>query len=341
MTLYTYWLHSNTHDLMCNVPCICPLQENSTEDEEDFYHGKVSIALKFSSPCEVNEENKHLVMGTLHVAIKQAKELPAMDANGLTDATVRCFLLPNISTTGKRKTKVVKNDLNPIWEEEFTYKNVTFEQLSKERVLEVTVWDYDRRGSNDFIGGLHLGPTPSSAAENKEWMDSIHGEISHWEAMLACPGKWVQRWHTLRPSMDPRASPSRKLSPTDEEEMSSPGEQSRTPSPHETKPIASVSCVRVTMCVCLHEQSCIGNLSFKNESVQDRNGILLSLILSKSPHSKCCIAELLPRAGLRPHTHLIDHWGYSCICEACMSPRSSISNAPLRAVQYYLVCNIA
>ena len=178
-----------------------------------------------------------------------------MDANGLTDATVRCFLLPNISTTGKRKTRVVKNDLNPVWEEEFTFKNVTLEQLSKERVLDLTVWDYDRRGSNDFIGGLHLGPTPSLAAEHREWMDSIQGEISHWEAMLACPGEWVQRWHTLRPSMDPRASPTRKLSPTEEEETSSPGEQSRTPTPSRTKPVTSVSCVCVDMCTCLYAHS--------------------------------------------------------------------------------------
>ena len=197
--------------------------------------------------------------GTLHVNIKKAKDLPAMDASGLTDATVRCFLLPNISTTAKRKTKVVKNDLNPVWEEEFTFRNVAFQQLSKERVLELTVWDYDRRGSNDFIGGLHLGPISSSAVEHREWMDSVQGEISHWEAMLACPGEWVQRWHTLRPSMDPRASPSRKMSPTEEEEISSPGEQSRTPTPNRTKPVASVSCVSVATCTCLHALSCNGD----------------------------------------------------------------------------------
>ena len=217
------------------------------------------MALKFSSPCAINEENKHLARGTLHVTIKKAKDLPAMDANGLTDATVRCFLLPNVSMTGKRKTKVVKNDLNPVWEEEFTFKNVALEELSKERVLELTVWDYDRRGSNDFIGGLHLGPTSSSAVEHREWMDSIGEEISHWEAMLACPGEWVQRWHTLRPSMDPRASPMRKLSPTEEEETSSPGEQSRNPTPSRTKPVTSVSCVCVATCTCLQAHSCNGD----------------------------------------------------------------------------------
>ena len=203
-----------------------------------------------------------------------------MDASGLTDATVRCFLLPNISTTAKRKTKVVKNDLNPVWEEEFTFKNVTFQQLSKERVLELTVWDYDRRGSNDFIGGLHLGPAPGSATKHKEWIDSIGEEISHWEAMLAHPGEWVEQWHTLRPSMDPMAnkrappmkelSPVQELSPTQENELGHPAEQLPTleaysftppitPSPAPAEDASPQSGTKpVSVCVCVCVCGCVG-----------------------------------------------------------------------------------
>ena len=143
--------------------------------------------------------------GTLHINIKQAKELPRMDPNGLTDGLVKCHLLPDKSAKGKRKTGVIKNNLNPVWEERFTYEKVTLEELSKERVLEACVCHNDPKGNNIVIGGVRLGSAPSTASKHKEWMDSIGDEVSHWEAMLTHPGEWVDRWHTLRHSMDPRS----------------------------------------------------------------------------------------------------------------------------------------
>lgn len=81
------------------------------------------------------------------------------------------------------------------------YPHVTLEELESSRVLEVTVWDKDRRGVNQFIGGVRLGPDPLTST-NVEWMDSIGDEVTHWESMLAQPGEWVEQWHHLRPSMD-------------------------------------------------------------------------------------------------------------------------------------------
>ena len=128
--------------------------------------------------------------------------------------------------------QVVKSSLSPVWNEEFIYKT-SLKELLGDRVLEVTIWDYDKRGSNDFIGGLHLGPTPSETTRHKEWMDSIGEEAAHWEAMLARPGEWVEQWHTLRPRMDrvttlPQkpASLGRELSPV-QETMSPLSEQER------------------------------------------------------------------------------------------------------------------
>lgn len=120
-----------------------------------------------------------------------------MDPFGLTDATVKLYLLPNRSSSSKKKTEIVKDSLSPVWNEEFEYKFLNLKELKTERVLEVTVWDFDRRGSNDFIGGLRLGP-PS---KHVEWMDSVGEEVEHWEEVLARPGEWVERWHNLRSSM--------------------------------------------------------------------------------------------------------------------------------------------
>ena len=166
--------------------------------------------------------NTSKTFGTLHVAIHQAEDLPAMDEHGLTDATVKFYLLPNQSSSGKRKTKVINNKLNPVWDEQFTYENIFLDDLSSQRVLEVTVWDYDRRGSNDFIGGLRIGPNPDSVTDGlKDWMDSIGDEVSHWEAMLERPGEWVERWHDLRPSMEP-ASKYSALSSVHDQKLHAP-----------------------------------------------------------------------------------------------------------------------
>ena len=161
---------------------------------------KLRVGLKYTSSSGV--------IGTLHVAIHQAEDLPAMDQHGLTNAKVKLYLLPSQSSSSKRKTKVINQNLNPVWDEKFTYKNVFKEDLTTRRFLEVTVWDYDRRGSNGFIGGLRIGPEPESVPDKAmEWMDSSGDEVTHWKAMLDRPGEWVEQWHTLRLSMKPATQP--------------------------------------------------------------------------------------------------------------------------------------
>ena len=166
-----------------------------------FYRGELFLGLMFAP----RETKKGRIHGTLHMAIKEARDLPKMDDSGLADGFVKCYLLPDKSSGGKRKTGVVKNNLNPVWGEQFSYEKVVLDELSSERVLEVTVWDWDRGSSNDFIGGLRLGPAPGHTTKRKEWMDSIGDEVSHWESALARPGEWVEQWHTLRTTMDPRS----------------------------------------------------------------------------------------------------------------------------------------
>lgn len=141
--------------------------------------------------------------GKLHIQVRNAKELANMDTDGYTDGFVKMFLLPSKSSKMQRKTKVIKDDLNPTWNERFMYDKVTLEQLSTSHALEVTVWDHDLISSNDFVGGLRIGPAPKPG-QTKEWMDSTSEEASQWEEMLSCPNEWVERCHVLRPSMNYR-----------------------------------------------------------------------------------------------------------------------------------------
>lgn len=149
-----------------------------------------------------NPTRKGKSKGVLHVHVKNAKSLPNMDTIGYTDGFVKMSLLPN--RVKRKKTSVVNDDLNPIWNEKFTFTNMSLDELSTQQVLELTVWDHDTLSSNDFIGCVRLGPTPGDVEGKKEWMDSSGTEAKHWKDMLAHPGEWVESTHSLRPSMDPR-----------------------------------------------------------------------------------------------------------------------------------------
>jgi hypothetical protein len=173
------------------------------KDEEpeamDYYRGQLHLALRFSP----RDTKKGKTRGLLEIIIKQGRDFPSMGGNEKPDPVVKCYLLPDKSSSGKRKAGVIKNQNNPMWDELISYEKVILEEISKERVLEVTVWDWDKKGSS-FIGGLRIGPTPSGPSQSKEWMDSIGEEATHWETMLAHPGEWAEQWHTLRTTMDPR-----------------------------------------------------------------------------------------------------------------------------------------
>lgn len=60
------------------------------------------------------------------------------------------YLLPDKSKNGKRKTKVKKHTLNPVFDETMRY----YMSLSslEARTLWLTVWHSDMFGRNDFLG---------------------------------------------------------------------------------------------------------------------------------------------------------------------------------------------
>ena len=169
------------------------------DSEEDVYRGQLQLSLRFSP----TDTKKGKTRGTLHVLVKQGKELVRPGSSAKPDPVVKIYLLPDKSSSGKRKVGVIKNNSNPVWEEEVSFEKVVLEEAAKERVLEITVWDWDKKGSS-FIGGLRIGPSPVGSAHHKPWLDSIGEEATHWENMLAHPGEWLEQWHTLRTSMDPR-----------------------------------------------------------------------------------------------------------------------------------------
>lgn len=80
----------------------------------------------------------------------------------------KMFLLPDRSEKSKRRTKTISNTNNPSWNQSFVYSPIRITELTS-RILEVTVWDFDRFGANDFLGEVTIDLGHSALGEEAEW----------------------------------------------------------------------------------------------------------------------------------------------------------------------------
>nr|XP_057934646.1 protein piccolo isoform X3 [Doryrhamphus excisus] len=113
-------------------------------------------------------------LGNLIVHVLQARNLAPRDNNGYSDPFVKVYLLPgrgqvmvvqNASAENKRRSKLAGKSLNPEWNQTVIYKNIHLEQLRK-KTLEVSVWDYDKCSSNDFLGEVLIDLSNTAQLDN-------------------------------------------------------------------------------------------------------------------------------------------------------------------------------
>ncbi|CAO1437405.1 unnamed protein product [Diamesa hyperborea] len=93
--------------------------------------------------------------GALEIIVKQCKDLAAVDTKrNRSDPYVKVYLLPDKTKNGKRKTKVKKHSLNPVFDEVLRF----YMSLSslESRTLWLTVWHSDMFGRNDFLGEVMI-----------------------------------------------------------------------------------------------------------------------------------------------------------------------------------------
>ncbi|KAJ8251075.1 hypothetical protein GJAV_G00216980 [Gymnothorax javanicus] len=148
------------------------LQGGEKEQQERL--GDVCISLRYVPTA-----------GKLTVNVMEAKNLKKMDVGGLSDPFVKVVLQHNGKRIKKKKTTVKKNTLNPYFNESFSFE-VPFDQIQKMQVI-ITVYDYDKLGSNDAIGKTFIGYGASGEG------------LRHWSDMLANPRRPIAHWHTLQP----------------------------------------------------------------------------------------------------------------------------------------------
>ncbi|XP_058801832.1 uncharacterized protein LOC131670334 isoform X2 [Phymastichus coffea] len=80
----------------------------------------------------------------------------------------KMYLLPDKSENSKRRTKTLANTNDPRWDQTFVYGGVRWSDL-RQRSLEITIWDYGRYGTNDFLGEVLVNLTALSLNDEPEW----------------------------------------------------------------------------------------------------------------------------------------------------------------------------
>uniref|UniRef100_A0A8C6X039 Synaptotagmin n=1 Tax=Neogobius melanostomus TaxID=47308 RepID=A0A8C6X039_9GOBI len=129
------------------------------KDEEDAETGLTETEKKEDEPKEDQKLGKlqysldyNFTENSLIVGIIQAAELPAMDMGGTSDPYVKVYLLPDKKK--KFETKVHRKTLNPVFNEQFTFK-VPYVELGG-KTLVMTVYDFDRFSKHDAIGDIKV-----------------------------------------------------------------------------------------------------------------------------------------------------------------------------------------
>ncbi|XP_067863036.1 synaptotagmin-like protein 1 [Heptranchias perlo] len=162
--------------------------------------GQMSLSLKF---IPAGSQDRGIPpTAEVHIWLKEARNLIPIRSKGL-NSFVKCYILPDTNKSSRQKTRVIKNDLNPVYNHTMVYDGFQTEDVS-ETCLEFTIWDHDTF-SNQLLGGLRLSlGTGLSYGQPANWMDSNEEEISAWRRMLSGPGQWVDTVLPLRTNMDPR-----------------------------------------------------------------------------------------------------------------------------------------
>lgn len=130
------------------------------------YRGKLLYSLEYN-----------VTQSELTVGVKQADSLKAMDLGGSSDPYVRVYICPDKNKTCE--TKVLKNTLKPVFNEQFTF------QITKASLLESTlvlqVYDFNRFSKHNIIGEIRL------QLENFDW----NHVIEEWQD-LSEPAKFEE-----------------------------------------------------------------------------------------------------------------------------------------------------
>lgn len=94
-------------------------------------------------------------LGEFHIFVVHCRDLAVADTKkNRSDPYVKCYLLPDKTKLGKRKTTVKKKTLNPTFNEILRFKIIM--EVLKTQNFNISIWHNDTFGRNSFLGEVDL-----------------------------------------------------------------------------------------------------------------------------------------------------------------------------------------
>lgn len=112
----------------------------------------------------------------LTVRVVEARDIMPMDINGKSDP----YIVLKLGNMQMQKTNYINADLNPVWNEVFT-----FDVDTGKEVMEITAFDKDNFGSDDFLGRFDLT------------LDNYRDQQAHdeWFDLMPLKPSMAKDWH--------------------------------------------------------------------------------------------------------------------------------------------------
>ncbi|XP_021377514.1 regulating synaptic membrane exocytosis protein 2-like isoform X2 [Mizuhopecten yessoensis] len=171
----------------------------------------------------------------LIITIISALDLPLTDKSKFRNPYCKLYLLPDRRylrnfaerhrevafepcDKSKRRTKTLSNTNDPTWNQTFMFYPIT-ESDFRTRVLEITVWDYDRIGASEFLGEVLIDIHSTNLNDEPLWYQLGHHDETSIPLPQSSPRtKSSQDPYDLRKALSPPVS-LRGLSDSDMSEL--------------------------------------------------------------------------------------------------------------------------